>query len=76
MTSRRTLLKIGTAALALSVVAPATLRASEPMPVVATFSILGDMVARIGGEHIALTTLVGRKATPCLPADPGGRPGG
>ncbi|MEM7446143.1 MAG: zinc ABC transporter substrate-binding protein, partial [Pseudomonadota bacterium] len=29
------------------------------MPVVATFSILGDMVERIGGEHIAVTTLVG-----------------
>ena len=28
-------------------------------PVVATFSILGDMVERIGGEHIAVTTLVG-----------------
>jgi zinc/manganese transport system substrate-binding protein len=33
--------------------------AEEPLPVVATFSILGDMVERIGGEHIALTTLVG-----------------
>ena len=29
------------------------------LSVVATFSILGDMVARIGGEHISLTTLVG-----------------
>ncbi|MEO0764177.1 MAG: zinc ABC transporter substrate-binding protein, partial [Pseudomonadota bacterium] len=29
------------------------------IPVVATFSILGNMVERIGGEHIALTTLVG-----------------
>ena len=34
-------------------------QADEPIPVVATFSILGDMVAQIGGEHIALTTLVG-----------------
>ena len=33
--------------------------ADGPIPVVATFSILGDMVARIGGEHIDLTTLVG-----------------
>ena len=33
--------------------------ANGPIPVVATFSILGDMVARIGGEHIDLTTLVG-----------------
>ena len=29
------------------------------MPVVATFSILGDMTQHIGGERIALTTLVG-----------------
>ncbi|MEM9139996.1 MAG: zinc ABC transporter substrate-binding protein, partial [Pseudomonadota bacterium] len=27
--------------------------------VVATFSVLGDMVSRIGGDHVALTTLVG-----------------
>ncbi|MEM1233400.1 MAG: zinc ABC transporter substrate-binding protein [Pseudomonadota bacterium] len=39
--------------------APGAAWADEPIPVVATFSILGDMVARIGGEHIALTTLVG-----------------
>ena len=26
---------------------------------VATFSVLGDMVGRIGGEHVAVTTLVG-----------------
>ncbi|MEO0958779.1 MAG: zinc ABC transporter substrate-binding protein, partial [Pseudomonadota bacterium] len=59
MTSRRNLLTIGSATLALSLVAPTMVRASEPMPVVATFSVLGDMVARIGGEHVALTTLVG-----------------
>ncbi|MEM6357518.1 MAG: zinc ABC transporter substrate-binding protein [Pseudomonadota bacterium] len=40
-------------------VAPTTVPAEEPMPVVATFSILGDMVTRIGGEHIAVATLVG-----------------
>jgi len=34
--------------------------AQEPIPAVATFSILGDMVQRIGGEAIDLTTLVGR----------------
>jgi len=32
---------------------------SKPTHVVATFSILGDMVKRIGGKHVALTTLVG-----------------
>ena len=34
-------------------------KANEPTPVVATFSIIGDMVKRIGGEHINLTVLVG-----------------
>jgi len=33
-------------------------RADEPLPVVASFSILGDMTARIGGDRIAVTTLV------------------
>ncbi|MEM6422773.1 MAG: zinc ABC transporter substrate-binding protein, partial [Pseudomonadota bacterium] len=59
MNSRRNLLKIGTATLALSMVAPTTVPADEPLPVVATFSILGDMVTRIGGDHIVVTTLVG-----------------
>lgn len=31
----------------------------EPLPVVATFSILGDMVKEIGGERVAVTTIVG-----------------
>jgi zinc/manganese transport system substrate-binding protein len=39
--------------------APATAPAAPRLPVVATFSILGDMVANVGGERIALTTLVG-----------------
>ncbi|WP_414653798.1 metal ABC transporter substrate-binding protein [Geminicoccus sp.] len=30
-----------------------------PLPVVASFSILGDMVQEIGGSRVALTTLVG-----------------
>lgn len=33
--------------------------ASEPVRVVATFSILGDMVRNVGGSEIKLTTLVG-----------------
>lgn len=44
-------------ALGLSTVATAAL--AEPVKVVASFSILGDMVANVGGDHIALTTLVG-----------------
>ncbi len=59
MTNRRTLLKSATAAVALSLAAPALAQSAEPIPVVATFSILGDMVERIGGDHVAVTTLVG-----------------
>ncbi|MGB6102362.1 MAG: metal ABC transporter substrate-binding protein [Pusillimonas sp.] len=33
--------------------------ADPPLKVVATFSVLGDMVKEIGGGHVALTTLVG-----------------
>ncbi len=33
--------------------------AADKLKVVATFSILGDMVSNVGGEHVALTTLVG-----------------
>jgi zinc/manganese transport system substrate-binding protein len=33
--------------------------AAEPVGVIASFSILGDLVARVGGEHVTVTTLVG-----------------
>lgn len=33
--------------------------AADKLRVVATFTILGDMVRNVGGEHVALTTLVG-----------------
>ena len=59
MLTRRTLLMSAIALLALSLAAPAIAQSDRPTPVVATFSILGDMVKRIGGEHVALTTLVG-----------------
>jgi zinc/manganese transport system substrate-binding protein len=59
MTSLRSTLKSATALAAFTLSFPMASWAEEPMPVVATFSILGDMVERIGGEHIALTTLVG-----------------
>jgi len=60
MPARRALLTSAAAAvLALSLAAPSVARSDGPMPVVATFSILGDMVKRIGGEHVAVTTLVG-----------------
>ena len=44
---------------ALSLAAPAIAQSDKPIPVVATFSVLGDMTKRIGGEHVAVTTLVG-----------------
>jgi zinc/manganese transport system substrate-binding protein len=36
--------------------------ASEPVPVVASFSILGDLVQVVGGERVQVTTLVGPNA--------------
>lgn len=60
MASRRNLLISATALIGLSLTAPApTWSADAPIPVVATFSILGDMVKRIGGDRVAVTTLVG-----------------
>ena len=58
MPSCRALLKSATAAVALSIAAPMA-HADSELSVVATFSILGDMVAQIGGEHVEVTTLVG-----------------
>jgi zinc/manganese transport system substrate-binding protein len=43
------------AALLLAAPGPAT----TEMPVVATFSVIGDMLARVGGDHIAIKTIVG-----------------
>jgi len=48
-------LLLGAAALTLSSAA----RAEAPLDVVASFSILGDMVENVGGEHVDVTTLVG-----------------
>ena len=59
MLTRRALLSSAAAVLALSLAAPAIAHSDKPIPVVATFSILGDMVKRIGGEHVSVTTLVG-----------------
>lgn len=36
--------------------------AAEPVPVVASFSILGDLVQVVGGERVQVTTLVGPNA--------------
>ena len=59
MPTRRAFLSSATAVLALSLAAPAIAESDGAIPVVATFSILGDMVKRIGGEHVAVKTLVG-----------------
>jgi ABC-type Zn uptake system ZnuABC Zn-binding protein ZnuA len=34
-------------------------RAAEPIAVVATFSVVGDMLANVGGDHVRITTIVG-----------------
>lgn len=59
MLHRKNVLKSAAFSAALTFCPAGFAAAEAPMPVVATFSILGDMVARIGAEHIALTTLVG-----------------
>ena len=59
MPARRALLTSAAAVLALSLAGPAVAQSGKPIPVVAASSIHGDMVKRIGGEHIAVTTLVG-----------------
>lgn len=50
-------------ALALLLALPVTARAGE-LKVVASFSILGDLVRQVGGERVALTTLVGVNGDP------------
>ncbi|WP_420325324.1 metal ABC transporter substrate-binding protein [Mameliella sp.] len=59
MTTRRSFLKSAAAMVALSLGGPVAAQTAEPTRVVATFSILGDMVERIGGEFVNVTTLVG-----------------
>ncbi len=45
--------------LAVAVLAAVPAFAADRLPVVASFSILGDMVGRVGGDRVAVTTLVG-----------------
>ena len=59
MTKRGTILRIASGLVALLLATPTFAQAEKSIPVVATFSILGDMVKRIGGTHVAVTTLVG-----------------
>ena len=60
MSSRRNLLISTTALIGLSLAVPTSAWSADgPVPVVATFSILGDMVKRVGGDRVSVTTLVG-----------------
>ena len=54
--SRRLILA---ALVTLAVAATSPSWAAEKLKVVATFTVLGDMVKNVGGEHVTLTTLVG-----------------
>jgi len=47
------------AALLVVVGAASSASAAEPLKVVASFSILGDLVAEVGGQHVAVRTIVG-----------------
>ena len=44
---------------ALAALSAAPMRAADKASVVATFSVLGDMVANVAGDHVDLITLVG-----------------
>jgi zinc/manganese transport system substrate-binding protein len=55
-------MKIFAAALGLFLALGGGSFAQDKLPVVATFSILGDFVKNVGGDRIAVTTLVGANA--------------
>ena len=59
---RSTLQWLAGAALAASSFMSAPSHAAEPLRVVASFSILGDLVQVVGGDRVAVTTLVGPDA--------------
>ena len=59
MTRRISLLKFIAVVFSLALAAVASGTPEPPLRAVATFSILGDMVSRIGGPHVSVTTLVG-----------------
>ena len=51
----------------LSFVATTAVAAEEQIKIVASFSILGDMVEQVIGEHASVTTIVGPDADTHLP---------
>ncbi|MFZ2390829.1 metal ABC transporter solute-binding protein, Zn/Mn family, partial [Rhodoferax sp.] len=59
---RNTLKLLTLSALSLSGLLPLPTLAAAPIPVVASFSILGDLVQVVGGARVQVTTLVGPNA--------------
>ncbi len=59
MLPRRPVLKGALLVASLAVLPLAGAAAADPLKAVASFSILGDMVHEIGGDRVAVTTLVG-----------------
>ncbi len=59
MTSRRILMMILIMALSGAAPARAETAAGDKQPVVASFSIIGDLVRQVGGDRVSLTTIVG-----------------
>lgn len=59
MPLRRHFLASASAIVALSTLGGGAVRAETPISVVASFSILGDMVEQVGGEFVSVETLVG-----------------
>jgi zinc/manganese transport system substrate-binding protein len=59
---RLTLKTLACAALTLAGLTPLLGHAAKPVPVLASFSILGDLVQVVGGTHVKVTTLVGPDA--------------
>jgi len=56
---RRLLLGLAGGGISLAMASASAMRAGETLPVVATFSILGDMVKEVGGERVSVTIIVG-----------------
>lgn len=59
---RTTVKLLALSALTLGGLLPPPGMAAEPLPVVASFSILGDLVQVVGGDRVKVTTLVGPDA--------------
>jgi len=59
MIARRSLVALALFAACLAGAAPPALAQADKLKVVATFSILGDLVRNVGGERVGVTTLVG-----------------